>query len=203
MILATVACLSGPVISTASPETIGTQIASESKDTPCIRSSASLLSSPFDDDQREQYEDAENHRERVVIDVTRLQVPQDLRRPADEPSRAVHHETVDQSYVADFPQPGAREPRAACEKPRVQLVESVLAVEYPVEDIEPARDDRRKIGPKQVQIDRRGDARDREPEGHRHRRMQHHRHDAVELPGHMRHRLMSWRDDDCVTEIAA
>src|SRR3954470_198909 len=91
-----------PASSTAMPKTIGTQIASERTypwNIGCCsfpRRSELLQVEP---EEREQREHAEDHRERIVVDVARLHAAGDAGEKADHPGRAVHHDAVDDRLV--------------------------------------------------------------------------------------------------------
>src|SRR5512140_2034970 len=76
--------------------------------------------------QRQQHEHADDHRERIVIDVAGLEQAHQASDPADHARRAVDHEAVDDRHVADLPQPAADAARPAGEKPIVETVEAVL-----------------------------------------------------------------------------
>src|SRR5579864_5979908 len=93
---------SRPKPSTAKPATIGTQIASDRygvvKGPPTLAASPPRVSS--DAPPVEQAENADDHHERVVIDVTRLDAPEFARDEADELRRAIDDPAVDDRPVA-------------------------------------------------------------------------------------------------------
>src|SRR6188508_3834590 len=120
---AAAASRSRPTASTARPATIGTQM---DRDRYGI-----IAASPRP--VREQCEYAEDHRERVVIDVAGLHVPPERSRPADEASRAIDEEAVDDGAVADGGQEVTHRARAAGEEPVVEPVEIVFLVEQRVD----------------------------------------------------------------------
>src|SRR5512135_2803307 len=76
--------------------------------------------------QRQQHEYADDHGERIVIDVAGLEQAHQPSDPADHARRAVDHEAVDDRHVADFPQAAADAARAAREEPVVEAVEAVF-----------------------------------------------------------------------------
>ncbi len=104
---------SRPTPSTATPATIGTQIASERYGvvTPSPRSQlcAATHAPPV-----QQHEDADDHRERVVVDVARLDAAHQRRNQADEPRRAVDEEPsmIVRSPTFEANRPTARAPPA-------------------------------------------------------------------------------------------
>src|SRR6478609_11106448 len=103
------ACSSRPSASSAVPNTIGVQMARLRTPTLFF----SLLSVVEPDEPRHQHEHADDHRERVVVDVARLQAAGDAGEPAHQVGAAVDHGAVDHRLVAALPQPQAEQARAA------------------------------------------------------------------------------------------
>src|SRR6185295_7271883 len=106
--------LSLPIASTAMPKAIGTQIVSERTYPWNIVSCSFPSRSEFlqvEPEEREQREHAEDHRERIVVDVARLHAAGDAGEEADRLGGAVHHDPVDEGLVAPGPQARAQ---AAC-----------------------------------------------------------------------------------------
>src|SRR5262249_23148714 len=107
---------SRPTASTASPATIGTQMASE-------RSGGIARGSSAPGPPCQQREKADDHGERIVIDVACLQMPQQRRAPADHTRGAVDEKAVDDAQVAYVRQEAAELAGAARVEPVVELVE--------------------------------------------------------------------------------
>src|SRR5258708_11955489 len=124
---------SSPKTSTAIPKAIGTQMVSGRRYpwniVVVFFGRRGLSPAEVDEEEAEEREHAEDHRERVGIDVARLHAPRDPREPADQMRSSVHHDAVDDRLVAPRPQARADAPRAAGEEPVVELVEVVLAIQ--------------------------------------------------------------------------
>src|SRR5712671_4491036 len=102
-----IGCLSLPIASTAMPKAIGTQIVSERMCPWSIVVVVVVVGLEFlqvQPEEREQREHAEDHGERVVVDVAGLGAARDAGEPADEARGAVHHDAVDDGLVAPGPQ---------------------------------------------------------------------------------------------------
>src|SRR5438132_6488976 len=102
---------SRPMTSTAMPKRIGTQIASEMIMVVVARLEALQLQP----EPREDGEHAEDHRERVVVDVAGLHPSRDPGEPADQLRGAVHHDPVDDGAVTPGPEAVAHLARPAGE----------------------------------------------------------------------------------------
>src|SRR6185436_17160143 len=149
-------CLSFPIASTAMPNAIGTQITSERRNPWNIvvvvaawKVGSELLQ--VEPEEREQREHAEDHRERIVVDVAGLHAAGHAREPADEARRAVDHDHVDDGLVAPRPESRAEAARAAGEEPVVEVVEAVLLLQDGGEHPGPALDHRGQVGPLDVE----------------------------------------------------
>src|SRR5690349_13491488 len=120
-----------PMTSTAMPKAIGTQMARESTYpwNIVVVFGGRALEFVGVPEPGEQPEDADDHREGVVVDVARLHAAGDAGEPAHEARGAVHHDPVDHGLVAPGPQARAQAARAAGEEPVVEVVEAVLALE--------------------------------------------------------------------------
>src|SRR5258708_23856337 len=124
---------SSPKTSTAIPKAIGTQMVSERRYpwniVVVFLGRRDLGPAEVDEEEAQEREHAEDHRERVRIDVARLHAPRDPREPAVPRPSAVHHDAVDDGLVAPGPQARADAARSAGEEPVVELVEVVLVVQ--------------------------------------------------------------------------
>src|SRR5215467_690490 len=69
--------------------------------------------------------ETDDHRERVVIEVARLEPACDARDEPDRLRAAVHDRAVDQRLVADFPEEAAEEPPAPRDHVLVEPIEVV------------------------------------------------------------------------------
>src|SRR3954463_1357484 len=127
-------CSSRPSASRATPNTIGVQMARLKAPTLFF----SLSAEP--DETRHQHEHADDHRERVVVDVARLQAAGDAGEPAHQVRAAVDHGAVDDGLVAPLPQADAQQAGAAREHVLVEPVHVVLVLEQGVDRLEHALD---------------------------------------------------------------
>src|SRR5215831_3693025 len=152
---ATGASLSRFTASTITPATIGTQIER-------LRYGSMRAARLAPDPPGQQREDADDHGEGVVIDVPRLDVPQQRRGQLDDLRRAVHEEAVDDRAVADVGEQRADAPEAAGEEPVVEAVDVVVVREELVERPAALAQHRGQLGPADVQVPGGGDASERE-----------------------------------------
>src|SRR5512143_783749 len=185
---------SRPTASTTQPATMGTQIASERygiiaprsgapRDIRAARSAAGLPGrrSSSAHPPRQQREEPDDHRERVVVDVARLHVAQQRGRPADDARGDIDEKAVDDRAVADVGEQATEPARTAGEEPVVEPVEVILVVEQRVDR---SGDALRLCGEDrlaEVEQPRDGDARDREPERQSEQAVLDERPDAVPL----------------------
>src|SRR5690242_14584471 len=93
-----------PTARTRRPNTIGNQIATLRIGKECMGSLALFAAERYKQGQQPQH--ADNHGERVVIDVTGLKKADDTGEPADEPRTAID-DAVDDDHIALFPQAAA------------------------------------------------------------------------------------------------
>src|SRR6185312_15650476 len=173
---------SRPKPSTAKPATIGTQIASDRYGV--VKGAPTLAASPLRCPRRgsnstlgaarrvespdvppvEQSEDADDHHERVVVDIAGLDAPEFARDEADELRRAIDGPAVDDRPVAVVRRETSEPARPAGKEPVVETIEVVLVVEQRV-DRPAARDNPgRQRGIDEIEVHGGGDAGDREPE---------------------------------------
>src|SRR5689334_15306238 len=113
-----------PTTRTAMPKAIGTQITSERTYPWNIGSCSFPVRSELlqvEPEERKQREHAEDHRERIVVDVARLHAPGHAGEKPDRPGGPVHHDPVDDGLVAPRPQARAHAARAAGEEPVVEV----------------------------------------------------------------------------------
>src|SRR5690606_22287304 len=101
-----IAARSEPSASTATAPAIGSQITMLNKGQLVI---AASLRRPPNKPARDCCE-AEDHRERIVVEVAGLDVTHDGGDEADRPRAAVHDDAVDQPLVRDAPEPRAEQP---------------------------------------------------------------------------------------------
>src|SRR5687768_2019458 len=190
---AAAASRSRPTARTARPATIGTQTASERYGViTCLSVKPG-----------KQCEDADDHRERVVVDVTGLDVPQQRRAPADGARRSVDEEPVDDRAIADVRQERSKLPCPGAEDDFIETVEVVLVVQQRVDRAEPAADAFRECRIDDVAVIRRGDAGDREPERRRRQAVQHERGRAVPVGAKPGEHVVRGQNGNRVAEVAA
>src|SRR5215207_8961560 len=94
---------SRPMASSTAPKRIGTQMAR--LNIPIFAFLRGLSVEP--DEIRHEDEDAQQHREGIVVDIAGLHPAHDAGHAADGLPRAVDDGTVDDALVAAFPQAGA------------------------------------------------------------------------------------------------
>src|SRR5690606_15759820 len=125
------------------PAAIGSQIR-------MLRIGQSIASAPQREpaDQRGQRND---HRESVVIEVSRLDTARGARDGADRAGAAVHDQAVDQELIADPPEPPAHGTRRAGDDVLVDPVEIVLVREQAIERSRALEQLSRNLRPLQVQ----------------------------------------------------
>src|SRR4051812_44583 len=117
---------SPPAASTITPATMGTQTERLSQWVALSKMFLALRSAGIEDavqPQREDQEHADDHAERIVIDVPRLDPAHDAGDPADDARRAVHHDAVDQGDVAVSPERCSEVACPAGESPVIEPVE--------------------------------------------------------------------------------
>ena len=107
--------------STATPPRIGSQMTR-------LRSGIGALTrSQTVDEVTEERTESDDHREGVMVEIAGLHLPYDAGEPPDETCRAVDHEPVDQTHIAELPERPARAARPAREDAVVEVVEPILA----------------------------------------------------------------------------
>src|SRR6478672_13883818 len=63
-----------------------------------------FISSCLEHEPTDERREADDHRERVVVEITRLEAARDVRDEPDGLRAAVHERAVDQRLVADLPE---------------------------------------------------------------------------------------------------
>src|SRR5579871_4839953 len=85
--------------------------------------------------QGQEPQHADNHGERVVVDVTGLEEADHAGEPADEACAAVH-DTVDDDHIAFLPETTANCHSTPCKHDFVDLVHVVLVIEQRIDRAE-------------------------------------------------------------------
>src|SRR6185369_3829475 len=140
-----------PSSSTTIAPAIGSQITT--------LSNGQFISSRPEHEPTDERREADDHRERVVVEVARLEIARDARDEPDGLRAAVHDRAVDQHLVADLPEEPAEKPPAPRKHVLVEPVEVVLVREHAIEARELLLPARRQIRPLEIQ----------EPRGHERR----------------------------------
>ena len=94
-----------------------------------------------------------------MVQIPRLQAAHEHGHDAHHPSAAVDEAAVDDRLVADLPQQAAEPSARTCQHVLVEPVEVVLVLQHAVQARELRQEPRRDVGPHEVQIKRRGEAR--------------------------------------------
>src|SRR5689334_20574618 len=133
-----------PRPSSTMPPAIGNQISTlkigQSKDIlirPSIRSFEFFqcrLRSP--EIPSKQCGESDDHGERIVIKMTGLHIAHDARNPTDRASRSVHDNAVDQTGIADLPQPLPQSDSPAGENFLIEVVGVVFVRKQLIEKAE-------------------------------------------------------------------
>ncbi len=153
---------------------------------------------------RHEPEHAQDHHQRIVVDVARLHPAHDAGDPADDLPGTVHHGAVDQGLVAALPQARTQCAGTAGDDVLVDPVEVVLVLEQDVDRHAGALDRGRQGRVHHVHVVGERDAGQGQPERRRLQSVQGHRHRAVEHLGQLGHRgvLGGVHEDHVLEEVA-
>nr|GEU28382.1 hypothetical protein [Tanacetum cinerariifolium] len=148
-------------------------------------------------------QDAQDHHERVVVDVTSLAQARQLREPVHDLGAAVDQQAVDQGLVADIPQAVTEHAGAAGKHHFVELVHVVLVVQQRVDGFELGKEPGRHARVDHVAVVRRGYTGNGQPQRQSRQRVDRHGHGTVEFFIQDFHRLVVFTDEDHVLEEVA
>src|SRR5690606_6955716 len=92
-----------PIRKTTTPATIGSQIRIDSSEEACMDARLRPQEEPA-----QEHRQADDHPERVGVEVTALDVPHDATEPTDRPRGAIDQQAVDQRDIAPAPENAAQ-----------------------------------------------------------------------------------------------